>query len=99
MGYTATGIGSWYGKQFHGKTMSNGKEFNMYNISVVSKTLPLGTVIRATNIENHRYITATITDRGPFHNKRILDLSYAAAKKLRYLNKRTTMVSIQVIKV
>ena len=81
-GYDEIGLASWYGSDFHGKKTANGQTYNMYGVSAAHKTLPLGSRVRVTNMENKRSVVLTINDRGPFVNERILDLSYGAAKKL-----------------
>lgn len=81
-GYDEIGLASWYGSDFHGKKTANGQTYNMYGVSAAHKTLPLGSRVRVTNLENNRSVILTINDRGPFVNERILDLSYGAARKL-----------------
>jgi rare lipoprotein A len=81
-GYDEIGLASWYGSDFHGKKTANGQTYNMYGVSAAHKTLPLGSRVRVTNLENNRSVVLTINDRGPFVNERILDLSYGAARKL-----------------
>ena len=73
---------SWYGAQFHGKKTANGERFNMYAMTAAHKTLPLSSYAEVTNLKNHRSVIVRINDRGPYHGKRALDLSYAAAKEL-----------------
>lgn len=73
---------SWYGAEFHGKKTASGQPFNMYAMSAAHKTLPLLSYAKVTNLKNHRSVIVRITDRGPFHGHRDMDLSYAAAKKL-----------------
>ena len=73
---------SWYGADFHGKKTANGERFNMYAMTAAHKTLPLSSYAEVTNLKNHRSVIVRINDRGPFHGKRALDLSYAAAKEL-----------------
>jgi len=92
-----TGISSWYGPNFHGKLTANGETFNMYAKSAAHNTLPLGTVVRVTNLDNEKSIILTINDRGPFAKNRILDCSAAAAKELDFYVKGTAPVSIEVI--
>ena len=75
-------IASWYGPRFHGKKTANGERFNMYAMTAAHKTLPLSSYAEVTNLKNHRSVIVRINDRGPFHGKRALDLSYAAAKEL-----------------
>lgn len=81
-GYDEIGLASWYGADFHGKKTANGQTYDMYAVSAAHKTLPLGSRVRVTNLENNRSVVLTINDRGPFVNERILDLSYGAARKL-----------------
>ena len=92
------GIASYYGKKFHRKLTANGQRFNMYKVSAAHKTLPLGTRVKVTNLNNGKSIRLTINDRGPFKKGRILDLSYKAAQKLGFVNDGTTKVRIDVIK-
>jgi rare lipoprotein A len=73
---------SWYGPRFHGKRTANGERFNMYAMTAAHKTLPLSSYVEVTNLKNHRSIIVRINDRGPYHGKRAIDLSYAAAKQL-----------------
>ena len=96
--YDEIGLASWYGKKFHGKPTANGETFNMYKVSAAHKTLPLGTRVKVTNLNNGKSIRLTINDRGPFKKGRILDLSYKAAQKLGFVNEGTTKVRIDVIK-
>ena len=70
----------------------------MHKVSAAHKTLPLGTKIRVTNLQNRRSLTMTIIDRGPFVKGRVLDVSYKAAQKLGFVNQGTTKVRIDVIK-
>ena len=92
------GIASYYGREFHRKLTANGQRFNMYKVSAAHKTLPLGTRVKVTNLNNGKSIRLTINDRGPFKKGRILDLSYKAGQKLGFVNEGTTKVRIDVIK-
>ena len=92
------GIASYYGREFHRKLTANGQRFNMYKVSAAHKTLPLGTRVKVTNLNNGKSIRLTINDRGPFKKGRILDLSYKAAQKLGFVNEGPTKVRIDVIK-
>lgn len=76
------GLASWYGKDFHGKQTSNGEIYDMYDMTAAHKTLPLGTHVRVINLDNDRETHVRINDRGPFVQDRIIDLSYAAAKRI-----------------
>ena len=92
------GTASWYGKKFHGKLTANGEIYDMYSLTAAHKTLPLGTVVKVTNIANRKSVKVRVNDRGPYIEGRMIDLSYAAAKKLGYDNLGTAEVRLQVIK-
>ena len=92
------GIASYYGKKFHKKRTANGEIFNMYKVSAAHKTLPLGTKVRVINLKNGRSLTMKINDRGPYVKGRVIDLSYKAAQKLGFVNKGTTKVRIEVLR-
>lgn len=96
-GYVATGIASWYGEKFHGHLTSNGETYDMYAMSAAHKTLPLPTFVRVTNLANNRSVVVRVNDRGPFHQNRIIDLSYAAAYKIGMLNTGTARVKVEAI--
>ena len=93
-GFKQRGTASWYGRKFHGRRTSNGETYNMYGISAAHKTLPFGTMVRVTNLENGRQLDIRINDRGPFAKGRIIDLSYGAAKKLGVVGPGTAPVEI-----
>jgi len=97
IGYTQVGIASWYGPNFHGKKTATGEIYNMYDYTAAHKTLPLNTYVKVINLENGKSIVVRINDRGPFVKNRILDLSYAAAKKLGIVKKGTAKVKIIVL--
>ncbi|NOT13520.1 MAG: septal ring lytic transglycosylase RlpA family protein [Methylococcaceae bacterium] len=80
--YLKQGIASWYGPGFHGKKTANGEIFDMYALTAAHNTLPIPSYAKVTNLENQRSVIVRINDRGPFVGNRLLDLSYAAAKKL-----------------
>ena len=96
-GYSETGIASWYGSDFHGKPTASGEIYNMYAMTAAHKTLPLGTYVRVTNLENGRSVVVKINDRGPFVKGRIIDLTYTAAKKLGMIHKGTAKVRINIV--
>ncbi len=73
---------SWYGSEFHGKKTASGQKYDMYAMTAAHQTLPLLSYAKVTNLKNHRSVVVRINDRGAFHGKRDMDLSYAAAKKL-----------------
>ena len=96
-GYQKQGIASWYGQKFHGHLTSNGETYDMYGMTAAHKTLPLPSFVRVTNQLNGKSVIVRINDRGPFHDDRIIDLSFAAAKKLDYLDTGTAPVLLEVI--
>ncbi|RDV26128.1 septal ring lytic transglycosylase RlpA family protein [Alteromonas aestuariivivens] len=96
-GFEQTGFASWYGQKFHGHLTSNGETYNMFAMTAAHKTLPLPSYVRVTNLENGTQAIVRVNDRGPFHSDRIIDLSYAAAKKLGYQAKGTAKVKLEVI--
>ncbi len=93
--YRQTGVASWYGRDFQGRKTASGNVFDMYKLSAAHRTLPLGTVIRVTNLDNSKSITVRVNDRGPFVANRILELSYAAARELAFVSQGTARVSIE----
>ncbi|WP_019029832.1 septal ring lytic transglycosylase RlpA family protein [Colwellia piezophila] len=96
-GFEQTGLASWYGKKFHGHLTSNGEIYDMYAMSAAHKNLPLPTYLKVTNIANNKSVIVRVNDRGPFHQSRILDLSYSAAYKLDMLKTGTAEVKITAI--
>ena len=96
-GYEKVGYASWYGQKFHGHLTSNGETYNMFAMSAAHKTLPLPSFVRVTNLDNNKQAIVRVNDRGPFHDDRIIDLSYAAAVKLGYHSKGTAKVKLEVI--
>ena len=96
-GYKKRGIASWYGKKFHGYKTSNGEIYDMFKMTAAHKTLPLPTFLRVTNLKNNRSVIVRVNDRGPFHKDRLIDLSYAAAKKLRIIPHGTAIVEIETV--
>ncbi len=92
-----TGIASWYGPGFHGKTTASGVIYNQHDLTAAHQTLPLGTRVLVTNLENGRSIEVLINDRGPFAKGRIIDLSYAAAETLGMIGPGTIPVRIEVV--
>jgi len=96
-GYKKSGVASWYGTKFHGRLTSNGEIYNMYGMTAAHKSLPIPSYARVTNTENGRSIVVRINDRGPFHDERLIDLSYVGAMKLGYADKGTANVLIEAI--
>jgi rare lipoprotein A len=93
-----TGIASWYGAPYHNRRGSNGELYDMHAMTAAHRTLPLGSIVRVTCIENGDSAVVRITDRGPFIEGRIIDLSQAAAQKIGLVRKGTAPVRIEVLK-
>ncbi len=93
-----TGIASWYGPDFHGRATSNKEIYNMYDMTAAHNTLPFGTFVMVTNLENGRSAKVRINDRGPFVGNRIIDLSYAAASVLGIVGPGTARVKLDILK-
>ena len=91
-------MASWYGPGFNGNLTANGERYNMNGISAAHKTLPFGTVVRVTNLNNGRSVNVRINDRGPFVKNRIIDLSKGAAKKIDMITAGVVPVRLEIIK-
>ncbi len=96
-GYKKKGIASWYGTKFHKERTSSGEAYDMYALTAAHKTLPLPTYVRVKNLENGLETIVKVNDRGPFHENRLIDLSYGAAVKLGLLAKGTAPVEIEAL--
>lgn len=96
-GYVERGTASWYGNKFHGYLTSSFEPYDMYAFSAAHKTLPLPSYARVTNLDNGKSVVVRINDRGPFHDGRLIDLSYAAAVKIGVWPKGTAPVEVRVI--
>jgi rare lipoprotein A len=97
--YKQRGIASWYGTKFHGHETSNGEIFDLYQATAAHKTLPIPCYARVTNLDNGRSVVVRVNDRGPFHDDRLIDLSYAAAVKLGYMEQGTARVEVEVMRI
>jgi rare lipoprotein A len=95
--FTQTGLASWYGRKFHGRLTSNQETFDMYRFTAAHRSLPLPSFVKVTNLKNGRSLVVRVNDRGPFKPGRIIDLSWAAAKKLGYVNDGVTKVRIELV--
>lgn len=93
--YRATGIASWYGRKFHGQKTSTGETYDMYAMTAAHPTLPIPSYARVTNPANKKSVVVRVNDRGPFLHDRIIDLSYAAAWKLGYVDSGSTPVVVE----
>lgn len=98
-GYREQGNASWYGAKFHGRLTSSREVYDMYEYTAAHRSLPIPTFVRVTNLKNQKSIVVKVNDRGPFHDDRILDLSYAAALKLDVIKHGTAAVEVVAIDV
>lgn len=96
-GYREKGVASWYGEKFHGRRTSNGEVYDMYGMTAAHTRLPIPSYVRVTNLSNFRSVIVRVNDRGPFHGGRIIDLTYAAAKKLDFVDQGVAEVSVEYI--
>lgn len=95
--FTQQGTASWYGNKFHGHQTANGEIYDMYSMTAAHKTLPLPSYVKVTNQSNGLSVVVRVNDRGPFHGDRIIDLSYAAAKKIGITGTGTAKVTLERI--
>jgi len=96
-GYDQRGNASWYGRKFHGRKTSSGEIYDMYQFTAAHRELPLPSYVEVINLRNGKRVTVRVNDRGPFHDERIIDLSYAAAKALDILNSGTAPVRVRAL--
>ncbi|HTR00044.1 MAG TPA: septal ring lytic transglycosylase RlpA family protein [Candidatus Acidoferrum sp.] len=96
-GFKEEGIASWYGRKFHGHLTSNGELYDMFQLSAAHKTLPIPSYVKVTNLDNGKNIVVRVNDRGPFHDGRVIDMSYAAAVMLGYAGNGTAHVKVEAI--
>ncbi len=95
--FRQSGVGSWYGRKFHGQRTSSGEPYDMYAMTAAHPTLPIPSYARVTNATTKKSVIVRVNDRGPFHSGRIIDLSYTAAAKLGYVNQGSTQVEVELI--
>ncbi|MBW6252926.1 septal ring lytic transglycosylase RlpA, partial [Pseudomonas aeruginosa] len=95
--YRMVGTASWYGTKFHGQATANGETYDLYGMTAAHKTLPLPSYVRVTNLDNGKSVIVRVNDRGPFYSDRVIDLSFAAAKKLGYAETGTARVKVEGI--
>lgn len=91
------GMASWYGERFQGRPTASGEPFDMGQLTAAHKTLPFGTRVRVTHLENGKSVTVRINDRGPFVTGRVIDLSRAAAAKVDMLTEGTARVKVEIV--
>lgn len=92
-----TGLASWYGRRFHGRRTASGEHYDMAALTAAHKSLPFGSRVRVTNLDNGRSVVLVINDRGPFVKRRLIDVSHAAAQRLGFLNHGLAKVRIDVL--
>ena len=97
LGYLEIGIASWYGRKFHGRLTAMGEVYDMYKMTAAHKALPLPTTVKVTNLDNGRSIVLRVNDRGPFHDDRLIDLSYGAARALGFETQGTAAVVVEAL--
>lgn len=97
-GYEQTGLASYYAHKFHGRKTASGERYNEKALTAAHPSLPFGTLVRVVNLRNKRAVTVRINDRGPFVKKRIIDVSYAAARKLKMVGQGVVPVRVILIK-
>ncbi len=97
VGYTEEGNASWYGNPFHGRRASNGETYDMHKLTAAHRTLPFETMVRVTNLSNNKSTVVRITDRGPFVENRVIDLSMAAAREIESIGPGVVRVRLEVL--
>jgi rare lipoprotein A len=95
--YKQRGVASWYGKRYHGQKTSTGEIYDMYAMSAAHTVLPLPSYARVTNVANGKSVVVRINDRGPFHDERLIDLSYAAAHRIGIIGAGSAMVEVETL--
>ena len=96
-GFKQRGVASWYGRRFHGQKTASGELYDMYAMTAAHPTLPIPSYVRVTNLANGRSVVVRVNDRGPFHSSRVIDLSYAAAYKLGYIQAGSAQVELESV--
>jgi rare lipoprotein A len=91
------GLASYYGAEFEGKKTASNTTYDPNQLTAAHRTLPFGTRVRVTNLENNRYVEVIITDRGPSRADRVIDLSWAAARELNMLASGVVKVRVEVL--
>lgn len=94
---TLSGVASWYGGRFHGRSTANGETYNQHALTAAHRTLPFGTEVLVTNQANGKSVVVRINDRGPFHGNRVIDLSQKAANQIGMVNSGTARVTVDVL--
>ncbi len=95
--YVDRGIASYYGDEFHGRKTASGELYNKWDYTCAHRKLPFGVKLKVTNLENRKSVMVRVNDRGPFVKGRIIDLSYAAARKIDMIQDGTVMVKVEIV--
>lgn len=95
--HAVEGMASWYGEQFHGQQTASGERFDMNAYTAAHRTLPFGTRVRVRTVETKKTVVVRITDRGPFVDGRVIDVSYAAARQLGIIDRGIAEVELEVV--
>lgn len=95
--YRAEGVASWYGEPYHGRLTANGEVFDMHALTAAHPTLPLPSVVRVTDLDNGRSLVLRVNDRGPFVDGRLIDLSFAAARELGFVDEGLARVRVTLL--
>lgn len=98
IGHVQRGKATWYGAKWHGRKTASGERYNMHSMTAAHRTLPFNTVVRVTNLNNKRSVTLRINNRGPYGKGRIIDVSKAAARKLKMINAGVVPCKVRVLK-
>ncbi|MDH5561766.1 MAG: septal ring lytic transglycosylase RlpA family protein, partial [Deltaproteobacteria bacterium] len=93
-----TGQASWYGPGFHGKRTANGEVYDQNSMTAAHRYLPMGSIVRVTNVENHKSVIIRINDRGPYKKNRIIDLTKRASEKLQFFEQGTAKVELELVR-
>lgn len=96
-GYSAVGVASWYGADFHGRETADGERFDMHALTAAHRTLPMQCTVRVTNLANNRSVLVRVNDRGPFAGNRLIDLSAQSAKVLGFYDRGVTRVKVDYV--
>ncbi len=95
--YKARGVATWYGTRYHGRKTATGETYDMLQMTAAHPTLPLPSYVKVTNLENGKSVVVRVNDRGPFLHGRLIDLSYAAARRLDFVNKGNAKVEVELL--
>ncbi len=96
-GKVQVGTASWYGKQFHGRQTASGDTYDMFQFTAAHRTLPLGTLVKVTNLRNGKWVVVKVNDRGPYVGHRVMDVSYGAAQMMGFRQRGIEKVKLEVI--